>query len=195
MRPVLSRPSASPQPVGGPSRRSPLFLKLSAPGLSHTINNARMLPIPQRSFGRARFTAIALVRLACSNSDKPAPSPICTPFTASIPMRSCAPQGRCLWGSPDTHRTGQDIPSHRAATPFTGAMATARDSLRSSTIPACPSSDSFERVSESLEDEALMPDRCLLLSSSDSAERFAAKRFLDLVADELRKYVFQANAG
>lgn len=46
-----------------------------------------------------------------------------------------------------------------------------------------------------LEDEALMPDRCVLLSSSDSTERFAAKRFLDLATNELRKYVFQANAG
>lgn len=43
-----------------------------------------------------------------------------------------------------------------------------------------------------LEDEGLLPDRCVLLASFGSAERFAAQRLLEFAEDRLRIYVAQA---
>lgn len=46
-----------------------------------------------------------------------------------------------------------------------------------------------------IEDEGLKPDRCVLLSSFGSAERFASRRFLDLATAELQTAVSQAIAA
>lgn len=46
-----------------------------------------------------------------------------------------------------------------------------------------------------IEEEQLMPDRCVLLTSFSSAERFAARRFLELAEKELLSTAFQMRAA